>query len=180
MIERQRGWFSDVPANGFQNRPQEQRDNVSSGLSEADPDIVIETTPEHRNLVAGDPECAGWVRHPDDAGVRGRRDHLRANNGIPDLELVDPDNVERAVELFYRDGFVAVRDALAPDVLADIKAATDRVMEEVLDADPDGSIGGGAGGLPHRYSFGATSASRHRLHDPAWAALIDQPTTFFE
>ncbi len=177
MSSRQRGWFSNVPANGFQNRPKEQQDNESTGLGEVTPAIVIETTPEHRNLVAGDPECVGWTRHPEDAGVCARRDHLRAHNGIPDLELVDPRDVERAVELFYRDGFVAVHDALDTDVLAAIRCATDRVMDEILDADPDGSIGGGAGGLPHRYSFGATSGSRHRLHEPAWAALIDLETT---
>lgn len=177
MTDRKRGWFSNVPANGFQNRPQRQQDNESTGLGEQDPDIVIETTPEHRNLVAGDPQCVGWTRDPNDPGVQSRRRHLEAHNGIPNLELVDPSNVERAVELFYRDGFVAVRDALNADVYAQIKAATDRVMEEVLDADPDGSIGGGAGGLPHRYSFGATSGSRHRLHERAWANLTDLDTT---
>ncbi len=174
---RQRGWFEVVPPNGFQNRPARQPDNVSLGLAEAVPDVVIETTPEHRNLVAGDPDCAGWVRSPDDPGVRARRDHLRATNGIPDLEVVEPANVDRAVELFYRDGFVAIAGALDRDVLARTRAAADRVIDEILDADPDGSIGGGAGGLPHRYSFGATSASRHRLHDPAWTALIDLPAT---
>lgn len=147
------------------------------GLTEAAPDFVIETTPEHRNLVAGDPDCADWVRSPDDPGVQARREHLRGANGIPDLEVVEPEEVDRAVELFYRDGFVVVGGALDRDALARTRAATDRVVDEILDADPDGSIGGGAGGLPHRYSFGATSASRHRLHDPAWTALIDLPAT---
>jgi Phytanoyl-CoA dioxygenase (PhyH) len=31
--------------------------------------------------------------------------------------------------------------------------------------------------LPHRYSFGTCSASRHMMHDPDWAAMIDLPTT---
>jgi len=105
------------------------------------------------------------------------REQLRTSNGIPDLELVDPDNVERAVELFYRDGFVAVRDALVGDRLEALQAATSRVVDEILMVDTDGSIGGGAGGLPHRYSFGSTSGSRHRLHDPAWVDVIDLPTT---
>jgi hypothetical protein len=58
-----------------------------------------------------------------------------------------------------------------------LQAATARVVDEILAVDIDGSIGGGAGGLPHRYSFGSTSGSRHRLHDPAWADVIDLPTT---
>ncbi|NNE97102.1 MAG: hypothetical protein HKN24_13840 [Acidimicrobiales bacterium] len=175
--QRQVGWFSDVPANGFQNRPRRQQNNESVGLGESEPEVVIETTPEHRNLVAGDPECIGWTRTPDDPGVEARRAHLKAHNGIPGLELVQPTDVERAVELFYRDGFVAVADALSEETLADIQAATARVMDEILDVDADGSIGGGAGGLPHRYSFGATSGSRHRLHEPAWAALVELPAT---
>ena len=32
-------------------------------------------------------------------------------------------------------------------------AATDRVVDEILQVDPDGSVGGGAGGLAHRYSY---------------------------
>ena len=173
-----RGWFEAVPPNGFQARPVVQADNTNAaGLAAAAPDIVIETTPEHRNLVAGDPECTGWTRRSDDPGVEKRRAHLRDHNGIPDLELVAPDRPERAAELFHRDGFVVLRDALDATLLAELKAATDAVVDDILAADHDGSIGGGAGGLPHRYSFGATSGSRHRLHDPAWCGLIDLDTT---
>lgn len=173
-----RGWFSNVPPNGFQARALHQASNNNDlGLDTPEPEVEIETTPEHRNLVAGDPTCATWTRTPDDPGVVALRERLRANNGIPDLELVSPDQVERAAELFHRDGFVAVKDALTGERLAALQAATDRVVNEILAADPDGSIGGGAGGLPHRYSFGSTSGSRHRLHDPAWVAVIDLPTT---
>lgn len=173
-----RGWFSNVPPNGFQARALRQASNSNElGLDTPEPDIEIETTPEHRNLVAGDPDCASWERSPDDPGVIGLRERLRNENGIPALELVAPENVDRAVELFNRDGFVAVKDALVGDLLAGLQAATSRVIDEILDADPDGSIGGGAGGLPHRYSFGSTSGSRHRLHEQAWADVIDMPTT---
>ncbi|MEL6893396.1 MAG: phytanoyl-CoA dioxygenase family protein, partial [Actinomycetota bacterium] len=140
-------------------------------------DPAIETTPEHRNLAGGDPTCAGWERRPDDPNVVALRERLREHNGIPDLEIVDPAEVERAAELFHRDGFVVVRDALEGDRLAALRDATLRVVDEILDVDPVGAAGGGAGGLPHRYSFGATSGSRHRLHEPAWASVIDLPTT---
>ncbi|MEM9651729.1 MAG: phytanoyl-CoA dioxygenase family protein [Actinomycetota bacterium] len=173
-----RGWFRNVPPNGFQARALRQASNSNAlGLDTPPPEVEIETTPEHRNLVAGDPDCASWTRSPDDPGVLALRARLEEANGIPDLELVTPDQVDRAAELFHRDGFVAVRDALIGERLSALQAATGRVVDEILAADPDGSIGGGAGGLPHRYSFGSTSASRHRLHDPAWVDVIDLPTT---
>lgn len=183
MITEQgkRGWFENVPPNGFHARAAAaaalESNNNPLGLDTPQPDVEIETTPEHRNLVAGDPSCATWNRHPDDPGVRQLRERLRAENGIPDLEVVSPDQVEQAAELFHRDGFVAVADALTGDRLHALQEATGRVVDEILAADPDGSIGGGAGGLPHRYSFGSTSGSRHRLHEQAWADVIDLPTT---
>ena len=91
--------------------------------------------------------------------------------------MVRPDEVERAAELFHRDGFVAVRDALDVDRLERLRTAAGAVIDEIVAADPDGSVGGGAGGLPHRYSFGGTSASRHRFDRPEWCELIDLPTT---
>lgn len=172
------GWFENVPPNGFQNRPDVLASNNNTlGLDTPEPDIEIETTPEHRNLVQGDPSCATWTRRPDDPGVVALRERLREHNGIPELELVEPSDVERAAQLFHRDGFVAVREALTGDRLQALQLATARVVDEILAADPDGSIGGGAGGLPHRYSFGSTSGSRHRLHDPAWVDVIDLRTT---
>lgn len=177
-VSNVKGWFDNVPPNGFQARAMRQASNNNDlGLDTPEPDIEIETTPEHRNLVAGDPSCTGWTRRPDDPGVVALRDRLRTQNGIPNLEIVTPDQVGRAAELFHRDGFVVVADALVDERLAALQAATTRVVDEILAADPDGSIGGGAGGLPHRYSFGSTSGSRHRLHDPAWVDVIDMPTT---
>jgi hypothetical protein len=173
-----RGWFSEVPPNGVQNRPRtlESNSNVL-GLNTPEPDIEIETSPEHRNLTAGDPFCADWVRSPDDPGVRALRAELRTNNGIPDLEILDPGQIERAVELFHRDGFVVVGDALVGRRFDALREATESVIDVVLEVDPDASIGGGAGGLPHRYSFGMTSATRHRLHERGWVDVIDLPTT---
>ncbi len=173
-----RGWFSHVPPNGFQNRPDrlESNNNVL-GLDTPEPDIEIETSPEHRNLTAGDPECADWERRTDHPGVVALRDELREHNGIPDLEVISPHEIERAVELFHRDGFVVVQDALTGEQFHALRTASETVVDDILAGDPDASIGGGAGGLPHRYSFGMTSASRHRLHHREWVDVIDLPTT---
>ncbi|MDH3753689.1 MAG: phytanoyl-CoA dioxygenase family protein [Acidimicrobiia bacterium] len=179
IAEARAGWHSSVPPNGLANRPREAYgDNTNVlGLDTPEPDIEIETTPEHRNLVAGDPMCAGWTRAFDDPNVVALRERLGRENGIEGLEIVAPSEVSRAAELFHRDGFVVVAEALSVDELSDIRAATDRVIDALVEIDPTCAVGGGAGGLPHRYSFGATSASRHRLHERAWTALIDLPTT---
>ncbi len=177
-ILKNAGWNANVPPNGFINRPKtiENNDNPD-GLSTQVSDIEIETTPEHLNLVAGDPTCAAWTRSYDDPGVSALRENLRENNGIKGLELVDPTDVKRAADLFHRDGFVAVRDVLAPDQLARMRAAAHKAVADLMEDDRDCSAGGGAGGLPHRYSFGGGSASRQMLHVDEWCELIDLPTT---
>lgn len=172
------GWNAAVPPNGFINRPKTIVNNDNpAGLSSADSDIEIETTPEHMNLVSGDPTCATWTRSYDDPGVVGLREKLRKYNGIKGLELVSPDDPKRAAALLHRDGFVAVRDVLNPDLLARMRKAAYKAIEELMKDDRDCSAGGGAGGLPHRYSFGGGSASRHMLHTDEWCELIDLPTT---
>lgn len=174
------GWNSSVPPNGFANRAVAaaylSNDNPL-GLATPTGEVEIETTPEHRNLVAGDPRCATWTRSYDDPGVVALRERLRERNGIPGLEVVSPDEVERAASLFHRDGFVAVRDAIAPAQLGRLRAAAEEVIETLVAADPEGAVGGGAGGLPHRYSFGATSATRQMFHRSEWCELLDMPTT---
>jgi hypothetical protein len=174
------GWNRAVPPNGFQNRPA-PADATSNdnplGLASRPGEVEIETTPEHLNLVSGDPRCATWSRDHDDPGVVALRDHLRRHNGIRGLEVVTPAEVDRAAALFHRDGFVAVRNVLANGQLRRLREAADDVTEDLVSVDPDGSAGGGAGGLPHRYSFGGTSASRHMFHRPEWCELIDLPET---
>ncbi len=174
------GWNADVPPNGFANRP--RADRVASndnplGLATEPGEVEIETTPEHLNLVSGDPRCADWTRAFDDPNVVALRQRLSERNGIPGLEVVEPRDVERAAELFHRDGFVAVADALEPHQLDRLREAAADVIEALGAADAEGAVGGGAGGLPHRYSFGGTSASRHMFHRPEWCDLIDLPTT---
>ncbi len=172
------GWNESVPPNGFINRPKTIANNDNpDGLSTIQTEYEIETTPEHLNLVSGDPSCSTWRRAYDDPGVSALREKLRAENGIRGLELVAPDDVKRAADLFHRDGFVAVRDALPPDVLTRIQKASNEAILALMKDDQDCSAGGGAGGLPHRYSFGGGSASRQMLHKDEWCALIDLPTT---
>jgi len=174
------GWNAAVPPNGFHNRSSATsaatNDNPT-GLATPVGDVDIETTPEHRNLVKGDPRCADWIRAYDDPNVVALRERMAERNGIAGLEVVEPDEVERATQLFHRDGFVAVAHALSLAQLAALRAAAAEVISELVQADPEGSVGGGAGGLPHRYSFGGTSVSRHMFHRPEWCQLIDLPTT---
>ncbi len=174
------GWNAAVPPNGFHNRAAQAEPTTNDnalGLATPVSEIDIETTPEHRNLVAGDPRCHGWTRAYDDPGVVALRQRLNERNGIPGLDVVAPGDVDRATELFHRDGFVAIVDALDKVQLSVLQAATAEVTAALQAADPDGAVGGGAGGLPHRYSFGGTSVSRHMFHRPEWTQLIDLPTT---
>lgn len=172
------GWNSAVPPNGLANRPKEALYNDNPlGLATPEGEIEIETTPEHRNLVAGDPACEGWTRAYDDPNVVELREKLRRENGIKGLESVAPDEVKRAAHLLNRDGFVVVRDALSPELLGRMQAAAARAVAQLMADDPSCAAGGGAGGLPHRYSFGGGSASRHMLHVPEWCELIDLETT---
>ncbi len=169
-----------MPPNGFHNRARQDSPGSNDnplGLAMPVGEIDIETTPEHRNLVAGDPRCADWTRAYDDPHVSALRERFRERNGITGLEVVAAGDVERATKIFHRDGFVAVADALQPEQLELLRRGVNEVTAALLEADPDGAVGGGAGGLPHRYSFGGTSASRHMFHRPEWSQLIDLPTT---
>ena len=118
-------------------------------------------------------------RVPDDPDVVALREHLRANNGIRGLEICTPDEVERAARIYRRDGFVVVRDALDEERLALFREGCARRLREILShPGRDGrKYMAETGRLPHRYCYGTTSASRQMMHDPAWTAMIDLPTT---
>src|SRR5579862_2760920 len=83
------------------------------GFSAADP-----RAPKHR--VCDDPE------------VCALREHLRAHNGIHGLEILEPHEIERAAQIFFRDGFVVVRDILKADELERWRATSARVLKQVL------------------------------------------------
>lgn len=133
---------------------------------------------QEKGFSAADPR-APKHRAYDDPEVCALRDHLRAHNGIRGLEILDPHEIERAAQVFFRDGFVVVRNVLNAGDLERLREASARVLKQILETP-------GVGGrkyltesyrLPHRYSYGTASASRHLLHDPVWASMIDLPTT---
>eukprot|EP01046_Picozoa_sp_COSAG06_P029737 COSAG06_NODE_2778_length_6298_cov_7.107437_9_plen_201_part_01 len=115
--------------------------------------------------VALDPETAGWRRTPDDPNVIKRREELAAHAGIPDLPVIDGDlvragngaEIARAVELYERDGFVAMANALTPEQLEFLRAGVDRNVAEFMEQDPHmgGRYTGRWGLEPGRYSFGS-------------------------
>jgi len=117
---------------------------------------------------AGDPgradtDVEGWTRSPDDPNVQARLAHLREKNGLQGLEIVHFSEVERATQLFLRDGFVAVSDVLSAEQLERMQAATAKRNAEILAERPDGI----------RYSY----SSHTNLHRQEWADLIDLETT---
>lgn len=134
--------------------------------------------PPERPFGVADPRvpAARVYDHPD---VVRLREYLREHNGIRGLEICDPAEVERAARIFRRDGFVVVRDLLDAEALARFREGSVRILREIL------SIPGIDGRkyvtetqrLPHRYSYGTSSASRQLLHDAVWAGMIDLPTT---
>ncbi len=115
----------------------------------------------------------GWAGPArDDPEVVALRGHLEANNGIVGLEVLEPHEIERAVRLFERDGFVVVRDALTADQTALLASGVTEVVREIVSL--DGSRHGNRGS--HRYSFGGSSVTRSMLHRPEWQMLLDLPT----
>ena len=115
----------------------------------------------------------GWVgADPNDPEIDQLRQHLKANNGIRGLEVLEPHEIDRAVRVFSRDGFVVIRDVLTRDQLDFLRGGCDRVIHEImsLDKNRDGNRGS------HRYSFGASSITGQQLHQPEWQMLIDLET----
>jgi ectoine hydroxylase-related dioxygenase (phytanoyl-CoA dioxygenase family) len=109
---------------------------------------------------------------PDATDVDRLRAHLSVNNGIRGLEVLDPSEVERAVRIFNRDGFVVVRDALTVEQLAFLRTGVEEAVREIIALDPDRSGNRGT----HRYSFGGSSLTRSMLHRAEWQMLVDLPT----
>lgn len=119
------------------------------------------------------PAIAGWRgRDRNDPDTVALRRELEADAGIRGLEVLDPTEIERAVKIFNRDGFVVVADVLTEEQTAFLAQGVTEVVEEIiaLDTDLDGNRGS------HRYSFGASSITRSMLHRPEWQMLIDLPT----
>jgi hypothetical protein len=119
------------------------------------------------------------VRRYDHPEVEALRAQLKLHNGIRGLEICEPHEIDRIARIFHRDGFCVVRDLLDPDLLDRFREGCTRVLRDILSI--EGSDGRKymteSGRLPHRYSYGTSSASRQMLHDPVWASMIDLPTT---
>jgi hypothetical protein len=114
----------------------------------------------------------GWVGcDRDEPELDQLRAHLLANNGIKGLDSVAPEETTRAKHLFYRDGFVVIRDVLTSEQLSIMQAACTREISLMLGLD-DGRRGNRGS---HRYSFGWASKTRHLMHLPEWAMLVDLP-----
>ncbi len=117
-----------------------------------------------------EPLWAGPSRHDHD--VAALREHLAANNGIVGLEVLDPHEIERAVRIFDRDGFVVVRDVLTPEQTEFLANGTLEVVDQIVSLDDTRQGNRGS----HRYSFGGTSITRSMLHRPEWRMLLDIPS----
>lgn len=99
------------------------------------------------------------------------RAHLAANNGLANLEIVQPTDIDNAVRLFRRDGFVVVENVLHNDQISQLAEACDEIIAEVVALDPDQRGNRGS----RRYSFGGSSLTRSQLHRPAWQMLLNIP-----
>ena len=105
----------------------------------------------------------GWA-HGNPSGVNKTRDYLAANNGIRGLERLQPNDIDDAVRIFYRDGFVVVENVLNAEQLKRLNEASERVIRDILAKDKNRQGNRGT----HRYSFGSASITGQLLHEPAW------------
>jgi len=116
----------------------------------------------------------GWRERDRDApDLVASRKHLIDNNGIRGLEILRPDEIDRAVRIFRRDGFVVVADALTPEQTRVLRTGVREVAAEIVAADTN-DLTGNRGS--HRYSFGGSSPTRSMLHRAEWRMLVDLPT----
>lgn len=118
----------------------------------------------------GDQAKVGWSDiSRDDPAVVKLREHLSAHNGIRDLEILNPTDIEQAVKLFRRDGFVVIANILNSEQIEILANGCDEVIREILALDQDHQGNRGS----HRYSFGGSSLTRSQLHRPAWQMLLE-------
>ncbi len=97
------------------------------------------------------------------------RARLEAENGIKGLEILQPKDLRRAVELFRRDGFVVIADVLNSEQVEILAKGCKEVAAEVLELDKGRAGNRGS----HRYSFGGSSLTRSQLHRPEWQMLLE-------
>ncbi len=107
----------------------------------------------------------------DSQELQDLRGHLLAHSGLNGLEVLDPADIERAVMIFRRDGFVMISDVMTPDQLSMLQAGVVDTVAEIVGLDTE--RGGNRGS--HRYSFGGSSNTRSMLHRPEWQMLLELP-----
>lgn len=113
-----------------------------------------------------------WIaRAAQDPEIIALREHLEANNGLKGLEILEPADLEHAVRLFRRDGFVVIANVLDSAQTEILARGCDEVIGEILAL--DGARAGNRGS--HRYSFGGSSLTRSQLHRPEWRMLLEIP-----
>ena len=119
-------------------------------------------------LAQGENPNGGTIVKP---GIDARRAHLETNNGIAGLEILGTGEIERAVGLFRRDGFVVIADVLNDEQTAFLATGCREVAAEILELDEKRNGNRGS----HRYSFGGSSLTRTQLHRQEWQMLLDVP-----
>ena len=78
------------------------------------------------------------------------------------IEMVQPEQVKDAVNLFYRDGFVVIADVLDVDEVKRLKEVVERKGIEIANLDKQGLLPPHADHGEARYSFGDFG------HNPSW------------
>jgi len=115
----------------------------------------------------------GWKDAPkDDPTIIALSQSLVSSNGIRGLEILSPNDIEEAVRLFRRDGFVVISDVLNDEQIDILSMGCQEVITDILATDEDCNGNRGS----HRYSFGGSSQTRSQLHHPAWQMLLDIPS----
>ncbi|MFT7246331.1 MAG: ectoine hydroxylase-related dioxygenase (phytanoyl-CoA dioxygenase family) [Candidatus Azotimanducaceae bacterium] len=130
----------------------------------------LQSDPDVAKLPLNDVGWFGTDRQSPD--IVAKTHYLESHNGIQGLEILNPDEIDRARDLFYRDGFVVIQNVLSSEQLTRLKDGCDREIHSLLANDKDRTGNRGS----HRYSFGSASRTGQLLHCPEWAMLLDLPT----
>ena len=127
--------------------------------------LRLESDPGAFSLPLGE---TGWV-HEDETSqeVKEKKEYLKVNNGIKGLQVFDYDELDDIVKVFYRDGFVVVREVLDSNQLDYLRSGVDREIHNILALDKHRVGNRGS----HRYSFGGASLTGHQMHNPEWSML---------
>lgn len=104
--------------------------------------------------------------------IKALTSRLMSNNGMAGLELLSPSEIDRATQIFYRDGFVVIQDVLTPEQVHFLRDGCEREANKIIAIDPKGVGNRG----PYRYSYGGASLTNSVLHKEEWVMLVDLPT----